>query len=1674
MGLSLDFLFGHGYLSVRDRRLGDWATLDALRMEIPDLSFPFDARGGVGRFRNTRCHVREIRMTVSESGLLAAMGRALDEIDGFFDLQLRFGDGAAHAVVRLTSMGSDTWITFKLGAMRPEPPRGDIVHLLVHDVRAYGPVPYPARLLVSELIARLLASEAMSRPGRGRAFDVAHRGDLIELRPLKLGLLSLFPLAGWKMPDLSGVRLESVNIHPGALTIAARTAVPQHERGSRDTLGEVGVGRGAAEALAAYEARDLCKSADEALWSGELEAAVGALQGLREVYGAHRSITSRLLDALLASPGAAFVVEARVLVEELLRADPDDTCALTAAPTIHLMRGERREAVAAYAKLAAVLRERGETVDLITCLLASAATLKREDPGAAVAVLQEVLALAPRDRRALELVRDLYYELDRTEELTDVLRRLSTLVTERDAIIAIYQELAELLMHRRHDLVEARIYLEKVLALEPGRVDALVSMGDSYALDDQPLRALKVFGSAARAAAERGDDAQAARLHLRIAQLWSGPLGEPSSALVSTRRALSHVGDHRKALRLGIDLALSMGQPDAALGFVERLVPLVEAELDSAAPEAKPNALAAARAIHLKAAEVALARGREDACAAHHRRALAFRRHPDAKASGDSCPSFDFLDRYLRQSGRPEDLLDLYRAELEGDLEPVRQAALHERLAVVFDEVLRVASEAVTHLRLALDLEPSRLGALDHLSRLLTRDRRYGELRDTLVSLESQVADRVARASVLLRLGRLQTHSLVDPAAGVATLRRAQALRPAEPEIAAALVESERLALPIGGDPRPLLAALERLGEVGEDDDVRHGALVEAGDVCADRLEALERAASFWRRAATIRADPGVEERLARFEPPTPTPAPRAPAPGSPEVVALQDVPVPDVPALPPMPEEPGLLDPSKLNRPRSDESVAELAEEIGLNLESAIGDLDGFREQLAKVQVESASLAESRAVLSKLSKRSGTQVSIPAPAPTAAQRPPEGATRPVASLNREVFSNLHRARQAGDSEALRDALEAALFLPELPDEDRASFCSELGQLYYYDLEQNGAARERLLEAVALDPEGTGRNEDVLTALEGVYEDLDDPEGLRDVYGRRIAATSDADMKKVYGLLLADLLEERLGLPAEAEEALQGVLAIEPGNVPAAQGLARLAAGRGDTSAAIVSLRPLLAEFDRGEYERAELVRQLAGLLGRHADRAEQDPALQPGATEAREEAAALWGELLAESSSDTEALGALRGLLPQLGRYVEALGLVGAELGMLLGRGDVFRDEIDASTIDENEVPEALRFPVSQILADAGALTERAGDAVEALSLYGHALRVWPENIEVLGAKIALGRRRVADGASGAELADDLEAMAAFLLDDAERDEHLAEATRLRAGETAQALTVKSPSLSRPTDLSESDDDSPWPAGEFPLSSGERRARPPAAELPPPTRLSGGDSNPFGLPSIDPASMALDSGDATPVLDERYALAMEAPTPDFSEESRKVDVTSALDRAARAEQAGERDELLEWLDLALASLDPSDPLDPTLRRQLHVRRALAFLGHTPPGTPSDEDKERALEAADAALAVDQVEEPEAHFARAAALTQLARTDEAIDALVALARLLGDQSPENLGDADDIGDDGSDLDLEKRIVDEALGALTAGRAVDRRDHVLYRLSAANDRVRIVIEREKLL
>ena len=1497
LGLNIDFLFGRGFLWARGERLADWVVLESLRMEIPDLQFPFDARGGLGRFRHTRCLVREIELSISEAGLQELLARAASQLEGFEELRVRLIEGAAHISLKLRAFGADTHVSFRVALIPPEPPRADEIHLSIYDYRAFGPLPYPARLMAFELLKSLLNTPALRPPGRGESFTVGIAGDILSFRPLKLMLLYLFPRVGWKLPNLGGVDLEGARIRPGQLSVRATSSQgrwrqePAEEAASRSF--QISRTQEGSRAVAAYEAKDLFSNIDQVLFDGEVDRALEQLAGAREIYGAHPELISRALDCLLADPNPSHLAEAWALCQELLREDPEDLQALLAMPIIaRLERRPRAEILSHYDALAERLRARQELDDWVLCELAAAQLVAEEDPAQATRRLRAILKLAPRNLEALERMRELAARAADWDTYEEVLKRLTGVYSERDSLKRTYLELAHHLMDRRGQATEARLYLERVLRLDPSDLDALDTLGQGYVLSEEPLRALRAFGSAARAARARGHIARAAALKVRVARLWRDELGNESEALLAARRALelldleeargqdpdqgrapgeggarAHPLDRVEYLELAASLSEARERWGEALRWREELAHLLEELVEAPEPpEARADTpgsalgglatlgeldgdeddggLSPGQALRRRLVDaqralamVYLQRDRPEAAAAHWRRVLELAPHDEQAASQ--------LERHYRAAGRPEQLIAFYKELIERtEGRPERGVELRRKLARLY-QTLQMTEEAIDQLREALRLAPRSALARQEAVELLRAAGRFETLRDLLGGLLVQVRDRQVRRELLLEQARLLVGELGQPRQAARAFFEALDLRPTDPEAlegarralrAIVAAEGHDAPAPVGPDTtaRLLERVLQRLVDLREDALERAQLLDELAALAGARgAEGAAREAR--RRARQLR------ERLAREQD---AESGRAVDARLDELLGDPDAPRPGLGREPSGARSSGGFDRDALERktrpkiklpgqrlrqggagdaaadealgserpPRPGAQTVEapavdlgaLAQGLGApgrppaeggdegggagDDDELLGDefLESFRAKIDQVWKVSGSLedASRQRGVSDLLSRSGAAAGgaerrlnkptledmepaqgPPSQAPRDLDSAPEPGARPgLGPLEEQI----ERARQADDPEDLARRLEALLERAlaegdpvELPEGRIVALSRELGELLYYDLEDAARAREHLERARQLDPQGAGAQISVLNALESIYEESGQLDRRIRLLEARLEGADTEDLATTYRLLIAQLhWDERQDLEA-ARAQLDAILERDGRHEAAHRLLAQIASEREQWSEAARHYEVMLSERSGG-LDEVELERDLADLYLHRLERPARAHRHYEGVLEA--------------APADAQALEGIKQCQAMEQDWEGYLGSLGRELGLLIGQPEGV-DLRDRQAVQVDRVPMVLRDAASQILSDAAHIAEQElGQPRQALDLWGAAFELWPEHVEALKRRIALGRELEDTEA----VAEDLERWADLLLDARERFEALLESARL------------------------------------------------------------------------------------------------------------------------------------------------------------------------------------------------------------------------------------------------------------------------------------------------------
>lgn len=379
-----------------------------------------------------------------------------------------------------------------------------------------------------------------------------------------------------------------------------------------------------------------------------------------------------------------------------------------------------------------------------------------------------------------------------------------------------------------------------------------------------------------------------------------------------------------------------------------------------------------------------------------------------------------------------------------------------------------------------------------------------------------------------------------------------------------------------------------------------------------------------------------------------------------------------------------------------------------------------------------------------------------------------------------ELARRADRYRAQGEHGALCDLLPELVALTEAP-QARAALLNELGQVLHHDLEETARARPYLEEARRLDPDGVGRDFALVSTLEGIYEDLDEPDGLFEMYAHRLAESSDEQMRNVYRILMATTLWERLGRPEESLRLLREVLEQDAQHLAALRLQAEVMESTGNLMEAAQSLRAIVALPDGDPFEVQEVLRLLGRLEWRSLGQLDA--------------AASRFLRLLDEIPGDTESLSALKQIFVEAGQPERATEIVLRELGILLGSLEGLPSIEALLALEPKAVPAALHATFASIVLELLPLVQSDTNAFRGLLRF--AQRMSPDDPGVLEAKVSMLRTQ----GQSRELAEALEELAAELLEGPERAALLEEAAQLweKEGDALRAAEVRPQGSSRP-----------------------------------------------------------------------------------------------------------------------------------------------------------------------------------------------------------------------------------------------------------------------------------
>jgi tetratricopeptide (TPR) repeat protein len=551
---------GRAVLDLPEGGSAGLVRVDRLRLEIPEVRYPFDLSAGLNRFQDRRCLLRELQVVVPAPTLGGWLATAPLARFGLHHPWVSATPGGLRLVLRAELGGCSTLVTGRV-ALQPHP--GGRLRLSIQMARAYGFLPVPVPLVMAGLLTALGALPA-GGPPRPQPSPAAVPGERwwarppalvattgpteLELSALDLVLYPLLAERGWRLPERRAVALAEVGIDGDELRLGFRTE---------------GDGIGApVPAPVPAEGGDLFALGEEALAAGELRAAREAYRHAAAAAPGGQA-EERLLALLLA--GADTLPAAAEEAAGQLARRPDDSGARLAQAVVAAEEQRFDEAASLYQRVAARSEAEGEPLEAACARYAASEALERAGrSGEARAELSRALAAWGDEPAPL---RQLW---------TERLAGQEVVVVEPAAPEALVRARAA---WREGDLSAAARQYEGVLEERDageGAAEAHLRLAQWARLNGQMMVASRHLGQALKL---EGEPARAAPLEVLVEVLdASGRIEELESALVR-RHKRAGTGSAGGAVARALGQVLERaGRAPAAVNVYEQL--LVEAPAD--------------------------------------------------------------------------------------------------------------------------------------------------------------------------------------------------------------------------------------------------------------------------------------------------------------------------------------------------------------------------------------------------------------------------------------------------------------------------------------------------------------------------------------------------------------------------------------------------------------------------------------------------------------------------------------------------------------------------------------------------------------------------------------------------------------------------------------------------------------------------------------------------------------------------------------------------------------------------------------------------------------------------------------------------------------------------------------------------------------------------------------
>jgi tetratricopeptide (TPR) repeat protein len=510
-----------------------------------------------------------------------------------------------------------------------------------------------------------------------------------------------------------------------------------------------------------------------------------------------------------------------------------------------------------WSGLAAVYSSRLEGLEdkgIVLILHRRLAGLYRErlgDNEKALAHLQAVAALDPKDGSSLMALEAIYRQNNQWDSLIDVLRKRSKLSPNLEQAAAVLYEVAGIQEQNLGDPGGAIATYREIAQLQPRDINAL-RMIDRLCQQQSRLKELaEVIVAEIKLLDALGDRGESLDLRFRLARLYEQEFGDLKRAGILYRDILQADPTHAKTIEHLESLQGEGRLFEGAAGLLEVAYERTgnwKKYVDILEQQVRQSRVMARRVELLQK----IAQVQEQQL---NLKSLAFNTwvrvfHEDL----GSISAREQLERLAAEEENLEGLAAVYEEELDNIEDAVVGAAVAMKLAEIHSQTGGEWEDIVRFYKVATRFDGRNRAAWAALERLYGEEGRFGEQVDALSRLVDLVDDPSEQAGILFRLGSVLQDKLQDASRAVGYFRRVLDLSPGHLDSLRALEK----AFAEQGNHEALFDTLKAHLEAVQDADERAELEARIADLAAGPLNRPDDAIALWQRA--LQADPRNRE----------------------------------------------------------------------------------------------------------------------------------------------------------------------------------------------------------------------------------------------------------------------------------------------------------------------------------------------------------------------------------------------------------------------------------------------------------------------------------------------------------------------------------------------------------------------------------------------------------------------------------------------------------------------------------------------------------------------------------------------------------------------------------------------------------------------------------------------